>query len=224
MKRIWAFGFFCLFGLGCETVDKHSAGHASLEEKVKSAGEYVSTNAREYTLSATTRAPFPNEYEALSAEAQTLALQNAMDRKMTTAIRALKRHVKEVLAPLNGTETGEKAAYFTYFRRNDGRSADYVAPASETHFIFDFEVEFVGSYYLMSKLSPDTSGRVRTFSVDLDTGDTTETLEFVIEGQQNTMLFPAMVSYLKTMFWISQFILVAITTRSVSILKLLNGW
>ena len=190
MKRIWAFGFFCLFGLGCETVDKHSAGHASLEEKVKSAGEYVSTNAREYTLSATTRAPFPNEYEALSAEAQTLALQNAMDRKMTTAIRALKRHVKEVLAPLNGTETGEKAAYFTYFRRNDGRSADYVAPASETHFIFDFEVEFVGSYYLMSKLSPDTSGRVRTFSVDLDTGDTTETLEFVIEGQQNHDAFP----------------------------------
>ena len=68
-------------------------------------------------------------------------------------------------------ETGEKAAYFTYFRRNDGRSADYVAPASETHFIFDFEVEFVG---ILSdeQIESDTSGRVRTFSVDLDVGGT----------------------------------------------------
>ena len=32
-------------GRGVETVDEHSAGQTSLEQKVKSVGEYVSTNA-----------------------------------------------------------------------------------------------------------------------------------------------------------------------------------
>ena len=181
----------CLL-MGCGQLDESSLSERSLEDTVKAAGEYVSTNAREFTLTASAHAEFPPNYENLPFVEKEPALNQAMDRRLNQIARSVKQHIKAVLAPFNDGETGEKAAYFTYFRRNESRSADYVAPAGDEQFRFDFQLEFVGSYYLMSKLSPDTGAGRRTFEVEVgDASDSQrERVEFEIRGHQSHDAFP----------------------------------
>jgi hypothetical protein len=191
MKQIFTI-LVLLVAVGCETLDESDSASRSLEDIVKASGEYVSTNAREFTLSARAYAPFPEGYTDLDREAQLAAVETAMDRRLNVIARAVKRHIDGVLRPLNNGVTGEKAAYFTYFRRNESSSADYVAPAGLDQFEFEFELEFVGSYYLMSKLSPPTGSARRTFDVevtDVSQGGSSR-IEFEISGQPSHDAFP----------------------------------
>ena len=130
-----------LVTIGCGQLDESEINERSLEETVKAADEYVSTNAREYTLTASAQALFPSNYRSMSEEEKVQALDRAMDRRLNQIARSVKSHIRTVLAPFNDGETGEKAAYFTYFRRNHSRSADYVAPTGEDRFEFEFELE-----------------------------------------------------------------------------------
>lgn len=181
-----------IFTLGCNSLDESDVGARSLEDIVKASGEYVSTNAREFTLSAKAYARFPDGYAELTGDEKNAALESAMDRRLNVLARAVKTHIETVLRPLNNGVRGEKAAYFTYFRRNDSSSAQYVAPAGDSVFEFEFELEFVGSYYLMSKLSPDTGGARRTFEVEVrsERGGGSDVIEFEIKGHPSHDAFP----------------------------------
>ena len=191
MRTLWGLLVVCCTA-ACGQLDDSDVNERSLEDTVKAAGEYVSTNAREFTLTASSHAVFPSDYSAMSDEEKERALDRAMDRRLNQIARSLKQHIRTVLAPFNNGETGEKAAYFTYFRRNDSRSADYVAPRGDDSFEFEFELEFVGSYYLMSKLSPETNSSRRTFEVEISQAPNLapERIEFEIKGNQSHDAFP----------------------------------
>jgi hypothetical protein len=191
MKYIFTF-FTLAFALCCNSLDVSDTETRSLEDIVKASGEYVSTNAREFTLSATAYAHFPEGYVAMTADDKSAALETAMDRRLNVIARAVKSHIEGVLQPLNDGVRDEKAAYFTYFRRNESTSAQYVAPAGGDVFEFEFELEFVGSYFLMSKLSPDTGGARRTFEVEArsERGGGFDVIQFEIKGHPSHDAFP----------------------------------
>ena len=187
---LWLVGF--LVSIGCSSLDDSDSGDRSLEDIVKANGEYVSTNAREFALTARSYARFPNNYVDLDESSKQAALERAMDRRLSVLARGVKTHIDKVLRPFNNGETGEKAAYFTYFRRNESRSADYIAPVGDSLFEFEFSLEFVGSYYLMSKLSPETVGTRRTFEIEVTDAEGTgiEVVEFEISGHPSHDAFP----------------------------------
>ena len=67
--------------IGCSSLDDSDSGDRSLEDIVKANGEYVSTNAREFALTARSYARFPNNYVDLDESSKQAALERAMDRR-----------------------------------------------------------------------------------------------------------------------------------------------
>ena len=80
---------FC--ALACGQIDDSDVRERSLEASVKAAGEYVSTNAREFTLTASAHTSFPPNYDAMSDEEKTRALERAMDRRLNETALSLRR-------------------------------------------------------------------------------------------------------------------------------------
>ena len=188
------FGFFisCLMLSGCHQLQEESAtgGHDLSELKARG-DDYVSTNAREYVISGRTTATLPENYSELLGEEKGKALQDAVDRHLVFASRSIRRHIDDVLRGLNNGVTGEKAPYFTYYRRKDITFSQNITPIDETQVAFDFEIDLVGSVYLMSKLSPSTSSR-RTFDVKIAEypGGPSTTTTVEIKGSEAKDAFP----------------------------------
>lgn len=170
-------------------MDEFNGPHFIPDEK---AGEeaYVSTNAREFILSGTVTADLPEDFEAREGEARDLAVESAIDSRLNHVNRSIRNHIDGVLRSSNGGTTGEKAKYFTYFRRGNSteRGAFTVGEKTVT---FDFELELVGSYYLMHLLAPGEATH-RTFEVNV--GDyravNVEKVVVTIRGSQAKDAFP----------------------------------
>ena len=176
---------------GCHQLDDTaSTGQYDLSE-LKARGDYVSTNAREYTIAGRAHAPaIPNATD-LTAEARDETIQKAVDRHLMTVSRSIRRHIDQTLRAFNNGVTGEKARYFTYFRRSDSRSSENTRVLPDGRIAFDFELNFVGSVYLMSKLAPGSSSR-REFKVDVKhfSGEVLEQLVVEVKGSQTQDAFP----------------------------------
>ena len=145
-------------------MDSFGGPHFIPDEKSDSE-TYVSTNAREFILSGKVHADLPENFDTLEGEAKDKAVANAISSRLNHVSRSVKRHIDDVLRANNGGVTGEKANYFTYFRRqNSAESGDFEVVGDQVAFMF--EMDLVGSYYLMHLLAPGEASR-RTFEVEV---------------------------------------------------------
>lgn len=152
------------------------------------ADNYVSTNAREFLLTGAAHVELPEDFAGLTNEEKALRLDALVQTRLSGVASAVRRHVDGIINQASGAITGEDARYFTYYKRG---SAENDAPEilSEARARFTFRVELVGSYYLMSKVSPDTRGRSRRFfqmEIDGEEGP----VEVDIEGSESRDAFP----------------------------------
>jgi hypothetical protein len=162
------------------------------EQSTAKADNYISTNAREYLLRATVNIEVEEEdTDALSEEERNSAFLALVGKHTSRITSALRNHVNKVLASANNGETGEDASYFTFVKRQNAQSEpEYTVFGDELEFLF--EMELVGSFYLMSILAPDDSGR-RTFDVVVPSDYSySEQLELTveIEGTESSDAFP----------------------------------
>ena len=79
---------------------------------------YISTNAREYLLTGEAHAQLPEDYNTLDLDAQEQKLQSTVTNRMNAVSRAIRSHIDDVVRNANNGVTGDKASYFTYFKRN----------------------------------------------------------------------------------------------------------
>lgn len=168
-----------------------SSGVFALPDEQK-ADNYISTTAREYRLTGTSHAVLPEGFEALEGEARDVALQSAIDSRLSRVSGAVKKHITTVFAEHNtGGETGEKAKWFVYVRRNSGEATPSEVTA-DGRARFAFELELVGSWYLMSKVAPEDSA-TRSFRVtvqDWGTNPNSEDVDIEIRGSESRDAFP----------------------------------
>lgn len=157
------------------------------------ADNYISTNAREFALSGTAHAVLPGGYAELDQTSQEASLTQAVESRMSRVSSALKSHITEVLKQANGGSAGEKDPWFIYMKRSAHKDAsgNLQVTADGARVRFDFEMELVGSVYLMSKLAPGEAAH-RTFEVVVSewSGDNTETVTVEIEGSESRDAFP----------------------------------
>jgi len=160
---------------------------ASLEGK---ADNYISSNAREFNLLGTAHAKLPDDYATLDPEGQAAAVDKAVRTRLATVARSVRWHVDKVVRDSNGGLTGEDASWFTYFKRS---TAEAVSPIvlADGRVSLPFQMELIGSVYLMSQLSPDTTGR-RTFALTLEgwDGSDRESIEVEVRGSESRDAFP----------------------------------
>jgi hypothetical protein len=154
------------------------------------ADNYVSTNAREFLLSGTAHALLPANFDTLDSEAQTQALETAVNRRLSRVVTAIRSRVRNVVREHNGGTTSEKDSWFIYVKKDAGVSTDIRIVDSERA-AFTFELELVGNVYLMSGLTPGQSGR-RQFEVEVsDYGaGLKELVEVDIAGSESRDAFP----------------------------------
>ena len=167
----------------------HDGPHLIPDEK-SGDESYVSTNAREFVLSGKVHADLPEGFDMLEGEAKDAAIQNAISGRLNHVSRSVKRHIDGVLHVNNGGVSGEKANYFTYFRRNNPAESGHF-DLTEDQVVFEFEMDLVGSYYLMHLLTPGEATH-RTFEVTISDyrAVNTEKVLITIRGSEAKDAFP----------------------------------
>jgi len=170
-------------------MESHNGPHFIPDEK---AGDesYVSTNAREFILSGKVHANLPEGSEMLEGVAKEDVIERAIAGRLNHVSRSVKGHIDTVLRANNGGVTGEKANYFTYFRRNNSAESGAYALVGD-QVSFEFEMDLVGSYYLMHLLSPGEASR-RTFEVTVSDYQAvnSEKIVVTIRGSEAKDAFP----------------------------------
>jgi len=151
---------------------------------------YVSTNAREFDLMGTAHVVLPEDFSTREEEDQAAMLDRMVERRLSVVARSLERHVDAIIDESNGDITGEDAQWFVYFKR-DNAQAELPRVLEDGRAAFDFQVEFVGSYYLMSKVAPE-AGTHRTFDMEVkEWGETEgEKISVEIKGSESRDAFP----------------------------------
>ena len=157
------------------------------------ADNYISTNAREFLLTGVAHAPLPEGFDALDGDARTAALDDAIKNGLSWVSRAVSGHVEAVVKDANNGVTGEDAAFFSYFR-SGASTLEQMLDVADGQVGFSFEVELVGSPYLMGKVAPDDGGGgARTFEVTVKkswTDDTGEQVTVTMAGSPSRDAFP----------------------------------
>ena len=156
------------------------------------ADNYVSTNAREFRLTGKATFALDEAYWQLDEAARPTELERRLDRRLAVVSRAVRTHVDRVVSAANNGVTGEDAHYFIFVKRD---AAEALPPdvVDEKTAVFAFDIELVGSYFLMSKVAPEeTSGSRRTFEVEVkDWNDVEgEKVEVEIRGSESRDAFP----------------------------------
>lgn len=154
------------------------------------ADNYIGTNAREFALTGEAHVLLPEGFAELDEEARTTELNSLIDSRLSSVERAVKSHVESVVRDNNNGETGEDTTWFTYFRRDaiENSPAELLRDGRAR---FPFEMELVGSVYLMSLIAPGDSAH-RTFDVAVTewSGNNTETVTVEITGSESRDAFP----------------------------------
>lgn len=178
--------------LGCDPVseDPGDGLWGVLPDDDGRADNYVSTNAREFTLTGQAQVTLDEGFGELEPEAQAEQLQLLADRRLQVVVRSIRSYIDEVVREANGGETGEETDWFTYVRRDpaEGAPAEILGDGRAR---FDFEMELVGSVYLMSLIAPEDSAH-RTFTVEVSEwgGAEPEVVEVEIAGSDSRDAFP----------------------------------
>ena len=195
--KLILFASLIALGTACsgadEMVDENGALVTPLPDLGK-ADSYISTNAREYLLSGTAHVILPDGFAELVDEARQEALDRAVDSRMSRVASAIKSTIDNVLKEANGGGLGEKEKWFVYIRRNaDDDAATNVEVLEDGKARFDFEMELVGSYYLMSKVAPENGTSERSFQItvtDWSHPEFTENISVGMRGSESKDAFP----------------------------------
>lgn len=126
---------------------------------------YISTNAREFELRGEAHVALPTGFYDLTEEEQAERLEKLVQSRLTTVSRSVQRTVEDAIRDYNRDLSDHQKKYFTYFRANNAeRQPAQIVEGDRAR--FSFEMEFVGSPMLMSKVAPDNRTR-RTFEVEV---------------------------------------------------------
>lgn len=200
------FALLMLSGLvaGCDTGPEAAlptdGPHALPSTGDAKADDYVSTTAREFELTGLAHVELPEDFDTLSPEARSSAVTRLVERRRSQVARAVRQHIEGVIRDANGGITGDDARFFTYFKSGAGQEAVgevEVLEADEAGVRkarFGFTMEFVGSWYTMSQVSPETIGRSRrTFDITVKdhwADEAGEVVEVRIAGSESRDAFP----------------------------------
>lgn len=168
----------------------HTAAHA-VPELVDGKGDnYISTNAREFTLRGHSHVALPADFESLDEAARAQRLQSLAQSRLGTINRAIQGHVEKLVREANETIPQSHTKFFTYFR---SKQAAVPTPelTGDGRARFAFALEFVGSPTVMNRLAPDDKSP-RAFDVEVkDWNETTaEVVRVEILGSQSRDAFP----------------------------------
>ena len=160
------------------------------EFEAAKADNYVSTNAREYALTTRVEATLPTDFATLEGDARATALEQTVTNASGSLARAVRTHVDSTVRAGNGGTMNKEDKWFTYVKSGQDTLAQIVTN-SDTTVTFEWEMELIGSYYLMSLLSPGEAA-VRDFEVswhDSNAGES-HALDIEIEGTASNDAFP----------------------------------
>ena len=182
--------FLAACGGGYDIVDPMVSQPIPLPEDGKT-DNYISTNAREYVLTGTAHAPLSEGFDALDDAAKEAAIKSVVDRRLARVVTSAKSAIQDLLRPHNEGVTGEKANWFIYLKRGAGQAAQSEL-TTDGQVRFNFELELIGSVYLMSKVAPqEGSERAFTVAVGEYQGDpAAEQVEITIRGTESQDAFP----------------------------------
>ena len=163
------------------------APHALPNFEDAKADNYVSTNAREYLLKGAAHVDLPADFDTLDNEAKASTLDRLVQSRLSTVARSVRSHVDGVIRGVNDDSDDSDVEYFTFYKRDANAAEPAVILEGEGRARFDFAIELVGSYYLMSKIAPEQTS-TRRFDLTVDGEDSP--VDIVVEGTPSTDAFP----------------------------------
>lgn len=163
------------------------APHALPNFEDSKADNYVSTNAREFTLVGAAHVDLPAGFAELDNDAKVKTLDDLVQRRLGRVAYAVRRHVDDIIDDVNAAADEHDIEYFTFFKRDANQAEPAVILDGGARARFEFSVELVGSYYLMSKIAP-AGGSTRTFEVELDGEEGPVAIE--VKGSDSRDAFP----------------------------------
>lgn len=163
------------------------APHALPNFEDSKADNYVSTNAREFDLRGQAHVDLPADFAGLSNEEKAATLDRLVQSRLGSVAWAVRQSVDAVIRQANDDGNTNDVEYFTFYKRDANAAEPAVILEGQARARFDFTIELVGSYYLMSKLAPETGGK-RTFEVAIDGEAGPVTVEVV--GSESRDAFP----------------------------------
>lgn len=200
-QYLFVFSLSVLFIVACgddvdPTVDNANEAeegpHAVPDLDFGKGDNYIGTNAREFLLLGEFTEELPDEYdEASDPDRQDEILYDELSDHLTLIGDSVERHIDDVIDEYNQELDEHQVEYFVYFRSDSTTDTDFEVDGDEVH--YSFEMEFVGSVYLMSLLAPDSSS-TRTFEVDIYSsrwgGEVVDQMEIEIQGSPSRDAFP----------------------------------
>ncbi len=173
--------------------DSEGGPHAVPELDFGKADNFIGTNAREFILIGEFSAEIPSEYhDAEDEDAKEEILFDAVSDQLTNIGHSIERHISSVVSEHNRDLTDEQQEFFTYFRSDSTTRTDAEVDGDSVN--YEFEMEFVGSVYLMSIIAPDDAVR-RTFEVPIYSsrwgGSVEDHMEIEIQGSPSRDAFPS---------------------------------
>jgi hypothetical protein len=183
----------CMLSLAACTQlpDAGTDGPHSLSELKARGDNYISTNAREFTLTGVAHSPLPTDFDEIQGPVKDEMVERAVNSRLSHVSRSIKRHIDGKLRTANGGTAGEDDTYFTFVRRNDAITTEQATVVSGNRVEFRFQLELVGSVRLMHQLAPGSAAR-RTFAVTVSdhAGADPELVTVEIEGSPARDAFP----------------------------------
>jgi hypothetical protein len=194
MARITTLVFlvFAVAACGEATVVDWHTGNGAFPLPNESKGDnYISTNAREYLLSGTAVAQLPEGFDELDDEEKARTVESTVGSHLSKVVRSIRSTITNLVRKANGGTLNKKDSFFIYIKRDAGESNSSELQSDGT-VSFQFELELVGNWYLMSKVAPG-NGTVRTFElkVQSDSGEpTTELIQVQMQATESKDAFP----------------------------------
>ncbi|MGK0357842.1 MAG: hypothetical protein ACI9U2_000125 [Bradymonadia bacterium] len=164
-----------------------NAPHALPNFEDGKADNYVSSNAREYLLKGAAHVDLPADFDTLDNAAKASSLDRLVQSRLNSVARNVRSHVDGVIRGVNDDADAHDIEYFTFYKRDANTAEPAVILEGGTRARFDFEIELVGSYYLMSKIAPEQSS-TRRFDLTVDGEDAP--ISIVVEGTASRDAFP----------------------------------
>lgn len=166
--------------------------HAVPDMDFGKSDNFIGTNAREFILSGEFSAEVPESYhDAEGEEEKEEILFEAASERLTNIGHSIERHIDDVVSDHNQDLTDQQSEFFVYFRSDSTTRTDAEVEGETVD--YSFEMEFVGSVYLMSILAPADS-QPRTFEVPIYSsrwgGTVEEHMDIAIEGSPSRDAFP----------------------------------
>lgn len=195
-RYLLVFSLMVLFVAACgddgDSANEAEEPHAVPDFDFGKSDNYIGTNAREFVLLGEFTEALPEGYDdATDPEHQEELLDDELSDQLNLIGDSVERHIDDVIREHNEELDDHQVEYFVYFRSDSTLDTDFEVEGDEVQ--YSFELEFVGSVYLMGLLADDSSPR--TFEVDIYSspfgGEVVDQMELEIQGSPSRDAFPS---------------------------------